>query len=97
MKLSPRRTPKPIIDLSPMLDVMFQLILFFLVSTTFSTLPQISIQLPSSSAEQTVQKEEKSASVSISKEGSLFINQSPVQKEDFEKVSIKNNQIKFIN
>ena len=43
-----------IVDLVPMIDVVFQLILFFLVSTTFAILPGISLKLPeSSSAEPT--------------------------------------------
>ncbi len=33
----------------PMIDVVFQLILFFLVSTTFAILPGITLQLPQSS------------------------------------------------
>ena len=36
------------IDMTAMLDVVFQLILFFLVSTTFSVLPGISLKLPES-------------------------------------------------
>jgi biopolymer transport protein ExbD len=37
------------IDMIPMIDVVFQLILFFLVSTTFAMLPGINLQLPESS------------------------------------------------
>lgn len=37
------------IDMIPMIDVVFQLILFFLVSTTFAILPGITLQLPQSS------------------------------------------------
>jgi biopolymer transport protein ExbD len=51
------RRPIParaIVDLVPMIDVVFQLILFFLVSTTFAILPGITLQLPeSASAEPT--------------------------------------------
>lgn len=37
------------VDMIPMIDIVFQLILFFLVSTTFALLPGISVQLPQSS------------------------------------------------
>lgn len=37
------------VDLIPMIDIVFQLILFFLVSTTFANLPGIDLNLPSSS------------------------------------------------
>ena len=40
---------RSVVDLVPMIDVVFQLILFFLVSTTFAILPGITLQLPSSS------------------------------------------------
>ena len=40
------------VDLTPMIDVVFQLILFFLVSTTFALLPAINVNLPESSTAQ---------------------------------------------
>jgi len=49
-----RLKTRAVVDLVPMIDVVFQLILFFLVSTTFAILPGISLKLPeSSSAEPT--------------------------------------------
>lgn len=36
------------IDMTPMLDIVFQLILFFLVSTTFAIVPGIKLNLPQS-------------------------------------------------
>jgi biopolymer transport protein ExbD len=44
-----RFAPRAIVDLVPMIDVVFQLILFFLVATTFAILPGISLKLPESS------------------------------------------------
>ena len=57
MKVSSRNERKSIagVDLSPMLDVIFQLILFFLVSTTFSVLPAINVNLPESSTSKGVE------------------------------------------
>lgn len=53
MKVNRKRYHKTVgIDLSPMLDVIFQLILFFLVSTTFATLPGIKLNLPVSTTSQ---------------------------------------------
>ena len=42
------------VDLVPMIDIVFQLILFFLVSTTFALLPGISLNLPESSTSEGV-------------------------------------------
>ena len=36
------------VDMTPMIDIVFQLILFFLVSTSFATLPGIKLNLPQS-------------------------------------------------
>jgi len=44
-----RLEPRALVDLVPMIDVVFQLILFFLVSTTFAIMPGITLKLPESS------------------------------------------------
>lgn len=64
------------VDLIPMIDIVFQLILFFLVSTTFAMLPGISVNLPGS---QTAQGE-KSASLVItaSDDGRMWLNETEV-------------------
>ena len=49
MRIKRRSSPKANVDLIPMIDIVFQLILFFLVSTTFAVLPGINVNLPQSS------------------------------------------------
>ncbi|AEJ20238.1 ExbD/TolR family protein [Gracilinema caldarium] len=49
MQFKRRLKSRTVVDLVPMIDVVFQLILFFLVSTTFAILPGITLQLPTSS------------------------------------------------
>ncbi len=48
MKFKRKLETRAVVDLVPMIDVVFQLILFFLVSTTFAVLPGISLDLPAS-------------------------------------------------
>ena len=49
MRLRTRRNGvQPNVDMTPMIDIVFQLILFFLVSTTFTVLPGIKLNLPTS-------------------------------------------------
>ncbi|WP_407426957.1 ExbD/TolR family protein [Treponema sp.] len=48
MRVSNRKKRGVSVDLTPMIDVVFQLILFFLVSTTFAILPAINVNLPES-------------------------------------------------
>ena len=52
MKVSNRKRRGTAVDLTPMIDVVFQLILFFLVSTTFAILPAINVNLPESETAQ---------------------------------------------
>ena len=63
-------------DLTPMIDVVFQLILFFLVSTTFAVLPGISVNLPVSETAQS----EAIASITITADssGKLWMNDEAV-------------------
>ena len=49
MRFKRRLASRSAVDLVPMIDVVFQLILFSLVSTTFAILPGITLQLPESS------------------------------------------------
>jgi biopolymer transport protein ExbD len=48
--MRPRRGLKPqtSINLVPMIDVVFQLVIFFMVSTTFKIVPGIDLELPAS-------------------------------------------------
>ena len=51
MKFATGRRADPFIDVTPMIDVVFQLVLFFMVSTTFINAPGIQVDLPRSSAQ----------------------------------------------
>ena len=64
------------VDMTPMIDIVFQLILFFLVSTTFATLPGIKLNLPAShTAEATSMK---GITISAGSDGILFFNDKEV-------------------
>lgn len=71
------------VDLSPMLDVIFQLILFFLVSTSFSVLPAINVKLPVS----TTASGQKTGSITITvlENGGLWFNDEKVTMEELDK------------
>ena len=86
MKVSSRNERKSIagVDLSPMLDVIFQLILFFLVSTTFSVLPAINVNLPESSTSKGV--ETSSITITAQEDGTLWFNDEQVSVEQLKKL-----------
>lgn len=72
MRISKRQGIKVGADLTPMIDVVFQLILFFLVSTTFAVLPAISVNLPES--ETSLSTEVTGMTLTVSDKGRMFLN-----------------------
>jgi biopolymer transport protein ExbD len=54
MRFKRRLTPQANVNLIPMIDVVFQLVVFFMVSTTFIITPGISLVLPDSSTSEPV-------------------------------------------
>ena len=73
MRVSRRSKQSVGIDLSPMLDVIFQLILFFLVSTTFANLPGITVNLPESSTSQGT--DASGITITVEEGGKLWFNE----------------------
>ena len=70
------RTEKPDladINLTPLIDVVFLLLIFFMVSTTFNKETEIQIDLPEASGEP-IQKEEFVVEISIDSLGRYFVN-----------------------
>lgn len=72
MKIRKRPKVSAGFDLSPMLDVIFQLILFFLVSTTFASLPGINVNLPTSTTAQS--SDATGVTVTVLDDGTMFFN-----------------------
>lgn len=67
------------VDMTPMIDIVFQLILFFLVSTTFATLPGIKLQLPESHTAEATSVQ--GITITAQKDGVLFFNDKEVSME----------------
>ncbi|MCR5494471.1 MAG: biopolymer transporter ExbD [Treponema sp.] len=64
------------VDMTPMLDVVFQLIIFFLVSTTFAVLPGISMKLPESTTAESTSN--LGITITADKNGGLWFNDKQV-------------------
>lgn len=71
------------VDLVPMIDIVFQLILFFLVSTTFALLPGISLNLPESSTSEGVSS--GGITITIKETGEIWFNSTPVDLDSLNK------------
>ena len=64
------------VDMTPMIDIVFQLILFFLVSTTFAILPGIKLKLPSSRTSEGTSYQ--GITITADADGLLFFNEKEV-------------------
>ena len=73
MKVRRRFEIKSGIDLTPMIDIVFNLLIFFMVGTTIIETPQIEISLPKSSS--AVGKDlNQNIIITIAKEGQIYVN-----------------------
>ncbi len=61
------------INLTPLIDVVFLLLIFFMVSTTFTRDTQLSIDLPQAAGEE-AQREEREVEVVIGRNGEYAVN-----------------------
>ncbi len=76
-----RQTDEPRVDLTPMVDVVFLLLIFFMISTTFVETPGLTINLPKSSAQQ-VKKEQQEVRVYLRADGKIFLEQQEIELSD---------------
>lgn len=61
------------VDVTPLIDVVFLLLIFFMVSTTFERQSQIDVTLPKASINEPV-KEDRTIEVTVNSEGIYFVN-----------------------
>ena len=75
--IRPKR-PSSGIDLAPLIDCVFLLLIFFMLSSSFLQ-PAIPLQLPSSTAKET--PEQNRIAISINEQGELYVNNEATQIE----------------
>lgn len=68
------------VDMTPMIDIVFQLILFFLVSTTFAILPGIKMNLPASKTSEGISVQ--GITITVSADGDVFFNDKEILMSD---------------
>ena len=80
MRLKNRRGRiSPNVDMTPMIDIVFQLIVFFLVSTTFAIMPGIKLNLPQSKTAEGTSVQ--GLTIYADKDGLMFFNDTEVSME----------------
>ena len=73
MNFRSKRRDEVNLDITPLIDVVFLLLIFFMVSTTFEHNSEINITLPSSSKEVTEAKPD-AVNVGLDSQGNVYIN-----------------------
>ena len=68
---------EPAVNLTPLIDVVFILLIFFMVSTTFQKESEIKIELPEASSEP-VEEQDESLEIVIDADGHYFIDEQQV-------------------
>ena len=81
-KTEPRRKGRALINITSLIDVLFLLLIFLMVSSTFLEQPGIQLDLPQS--ESAVLVEEKEFTLFIGKEGKIFLNDQEIKLQDLE-------------
>ncbi|CAI8757297.1 ExbD/TolR family protein [Methylocaldum szegediense] len=76
MNFRPRRRDYPELNLIPMIDVLIVLLIFLVLTTTFSREAELQIQLPEATGQ--TASEEKSIDIVVDTEGRYFVNEHQV-------------------
>lgn len=77
MNLRLNRKEEPDLNLTPLIDVVFLLLIFFMVSTTFDREAELKIQLPEAAGEEREQPSDP-VEITIDAEGRYFVNRQEV-------------------
>ncbi len=83
LNIQPRR---PEIQMSPLIDVIFLLLIFYAVTTQFVTDQRLKLDLPDAKTAEEVgmSREERPPIVKIARDGSIWIDDNEISEEDLE-------------
>jgi biopolymer transport protein ExbD len=81
MNLRPKKEDEPDVNLTPLIDVVFLMLIFFMVSTTFQKESVVKIDLPTASTEEEA-KEKNIVEVTVNAAGEYYINRTRVLNRD---------------
>jgi len=84
MNLRRKKRVDYLVDITPLVDVVFLMLIFFMVSTTFNVSSSLKLDLPSSNAT-AQQKDMKQVTISVNADGALFVQDESVQDDGLRK------------
>ena len=88
MQFRKKKRPATEPDITPLIDVVFLLLIFFMLSTTFVSQTGIKIELPKSSAEN-IKKEKEEIRVDISKKGDVYFKGKKIGIKELRELFVK--------
>lgn len=83
MRFRRHRREEVQVNLTPLIDVVFLLLIFFMVSTTFTRETQLQIDLPESSSDQAL-PEQRALEIMVDGQGHYAVNDQPLLRHDSE-------------
>lgn len=72
--------PAAVFDLAPLVDIVFLLVIFFMVTSTFIKNPGIGVNLPKSSTSDAAPKQD--IVITIDKRGKIYVDETPMDREE---------------
>ncbi len=94
MRFQTRKRDEVELDITPLIDVVFLLLIFFMLSTSLSVNPGIKVDLPKAAAEQ-VRKKKLTLRVAIAADGRIYLEGKKLAldklKKEFARVGRKKN------
>jgi biopolymer transport protein ExbD len=82
VNLRPRRAEPPRVDITPLIDVVFLMLIFFMVSTTFDKETQLKVDLPEASSQTQTEAEPDKIEITIDARGQYYVNERELIKHD---------------
>lgn len=79
MRLSGEQRRKVLINITPLIDVVFLLLIFFVVTSTFLEQPGIDLSLPEASSAEIAERED--VVVQLAADGQIYLQDAPVAPE----------------
>ena len=73
MRFQKPQAEEPEVVITPLIDVVFLLLIFFMISTTFERETEVRVELPEASGQE-LQTEEKVVEITIDAQGNYYVN-----------------------
>lgn len=93
MKFNQENNSGPKLNMTSLIDVVFLLLIFFMVTTTFEKQAKLKIQLPEATEKTSVQKPDQII-ISITQKGSIYVNSNELINSQYESI---NSALKKMN